>query len=195
MALPGPGQLGGPGLPGTGRIKVGEVQLKSNSIMFQDETGRFIKHMNDSADRFLNVVGDRLEKKAKQYAPKGKTLKLRDGIMYVRPSEREVLLISDVPYAKIMERGSRPHKIHGVKANFMWKRGDFTWVNYQYGPIGGKQRGGKYRQERGRKYQNWTWQYGATVNHPGTKGRWFFKRAFEETRAIARRDLRKAFAK
>jgi hypothetical protein len=95
---------------------------------------------------------------------------------------REIRLTTNVSYSRVMEEGSRPHLIHGVKANFTWRGGYFVWNNPRFGPIGSNSGG----------YENWD-RHGATVHHPGTRGYFFFRRAFNETVADASIVMRRAY--
>lgn len=179
-----PGSLGGPGLPG--RVRIGKAQVTSNAIMEQDSFGRFIKDAERSGDRLMEMLADKMEDRAKRYAPY-RTGRLKRSItVFMSPNGREIRLVSNAPYAGVMEYGSKPHLIHGVRANFVMNNGRrFVWNDPRYGPADGPNRRGFYR--------NWTQEYGATVRHPGTKGHFFFKRAWQETFNEARVELRRVY--
>lgn len=196
--MPGAGALGGPGLPG--RVRIGEATLTSSAVMEQDRFGRFISHIERAGTNLLEELADQMEKRAKRYAPK-RTGRLRQSIRTVILSNgREARVFSNVPYAGVMELGSKPHMIHGVRANFNWKGGRFVWNDPRYGPIGeqfdplvpsARARRHGHRSE----YQNWTYAYGATVRHPGTKPHYYFARAFTETWQEARLVMRKVYSR
>jgi hypothetical protein len=165
-------------LPDT--MTVSKATLTSHAIMEQDRFGRFINEAQRGGDRLLEMMSDKMKDRAVRYAPK-RTRRLARSIQTVILSNgREARVFSDVPYADIMESGSQPHLIHGVKANFRWKGGYFVWDDPRYGP-------------NSRKYQNWTREGGATVRHPGTKPHLFFSRAFHETWGEARLVMRQAY--
>jgi hypothetical protein len=200
---PGAGELGGPGLPG--RTRIGSATLTSNAVMEQDSFGHFIREAERSADALMEDIVGTMEDRARRNAPV-RTGHLRRNIHgVVLRSGREGRVTTDVPYAGPMEHGSRPHLIHGVRANFNWKGGRFVWNDHRYGPIGetfvatGIQPGGvearrRNRTNRGKSgYQNWTYTYGATVRHPGTKPHFFFKKAFMQTWPEVRIMMRKAY--
>lgn len=149
--------------------------------MEQDHWGHFIREAERSGERLMEMLGDKMEQKARRYAPI-RTGKLRASIRVVMLNNgREVRLFSDSPYAEVMESGSRPHLIHGVKANFPWKGGYFVWDDP------------KFKVGKGRGYRNWTEEHGATVRHPGTRPHRFFARAFTETWGEARLVMRRAY--
>lgn len=182
MAL-APGTLGGPGLPD--KVRIAEATLHTGSIMEQDRWGHFISDIERSGDKLLEKLGEKMEEKARRFAPV-RTGRLRNSITWVPIGSREITLYTDVPYAGVMEKGSHPHYIHGVRANFDWKGGRFVWNDPKYGPIDGP---------RGRKepWMNWSQAHGATVRHPGTKPRYFMARAFTETWQEARFIMRQVY--
>lgn len=200
MALPGPGQLGGPGIPG--KVRIAEGEFTTQAIMEQDRWGRFISEAERAGDRLMDELTDKMADKAAQYAPM-RTGKLRRSIKpWVSTDGREGRVYSDAPYAEVMESGSRPHLIHGVRANFDWKGGRFVWNDRRYGPIGGPsgpsgnaeaRRRNRYRRAGSSGYKNWTYTHGATVRHPGTKPHLFFSRAFHEVWQEARLIMRKVY--
>ena len=205
MAVPGPGQLGGPGLPG--KVRIADAKLTSSAVMEQDRFGRFISDIERSGSQLLEELADKMESRARRYAP-SRTGRLKRSIRSVVLSNgREARVYTDVPYAGVMERGSKPHLIHGVRANFDWKGGRFVWNDPRYGPIGeqfdpyaptsreSSLRGHHRRQQRKSSYQNWTYAYGATVRHPGTRAQRFMGRAFQETWAEARFVMRKVYSR
>lgn len=172
----------GPG----GRREVGRATLTSRAIMESDSSNRFIRSVDRSGDRLMEELANKMEAKAKRYAP-NRTGRLRNSIQAVMLSNgREVRLFSDVDYAGHMEHGTRPHQISGVKANFQWRGGYFVWNDPDFGPIGKKRR-------TPTKYANWTKAGGATVNHPGTRPHRFFARAFTETWQEARFIMRRVY--
>ena len=180
--MPRPGRLGGPGLPGRTRITTAEIE--SHAVMEQNSMGRFIKEAERSGDMLMERLADSMEGKAKRFAPV-RTGKLRDSIVgRVLNNGREASLWTDVPYAGVMEEGSKPHRIHGVRATFMYKKGtrEFVPANFRYGPVGS-----------GKRYENWTVRHGATVKHPGTKPYKFFQRAYEATWIEARMTMREVY--
>jgi Bacteriophage HK97-gp10, putative tail-component len=181
--VPGPGEWGGPGLPG--RVRITKATLQSESIIESDRWGNFIKRAERAGDEVVEEIGRRMQRRARAYAPK-RTGKLRRNIKYFiseRGGARSVTLgAPKVPYAVVMEKGSRAHAIHGVKANFTWEGGDFEWINFKYGPVGTK-----------RGYANWTGEHGATVWHPGTQPYKFFERAYRDTWPEARQILRETY--
>lgn len=184
--MPGWGELGGPGLPD--RVRIGKATFVSEAVMEQDRFGRFISEIERGGSRLLEDLADKMAKRAARYAP-FRTGRLKRSIRSIILSNgREARVFSDVPYAGVMEAGSRRHLIHGVRANFDWKHGRFVWNDPRYGPIDGPQ-----TETHKRGYQNWTYAYGATVNHPGTKPHLFFRRAFNETWAEARVVMRQAY--
>lgn len=175
-----PGTLGGPGLPG--RVRIGEAQMTTNAVMESDEFNRFIALAERSGDRLMEDLANKFEDRAQRYAPM-RTGRLKRSIKAVLlNNNRELRIVTDVPYARVMEEGSRPHPIHGVRATFTWKGGTFVWNDPRYGPVGS-----------GKRYENWTPGYGATVRHPGTKGHFFFRRSFMETFAEARTVMARAY--
>lgn len=178
------GSLGGPGLPG--RVRIGSAQLTSNAVMETDSFNRFIKDIERSSDRLMERLADDWEDRVKRMAPK-RTGRLRADLQVIlMPNGREMRLVTNVPYAVVMEEGSRPHLIHGVKANFTMKDGRrFVWNNPKYGPIDGPNRRGFYR--------NWTEEFGATVRHPGTKPHKFMYRSWKITFEDARIKMRQAY--
>lgn len=179
--MPRPGALGGPGLPG--RVRIADATLTTRSVVEQDRFGHFISEIQRSGDRLMEQLGQKMEDKAKRYAPV-RTGRLRNSIHYSMTNHgREVYLTSNVPYAGVMESGSRPHQIHGVRANFDWKGGRFVWNDPHFGPVGSSDSG----------YQNWTWAHGATVRHPGTKPHRYMARAFHETWQEARFVMRQVY--
>jgi hypothetical protein len=199
-----PGSIGGPGLPD--RVRIAESTIQTNAIVEQDRWGRFIKEAERSGDRLMEELTERMADRAKRYAP-NRTGRLRNSIEpWVSPNGREGRVFSDVPYAGVMESGSKPHLIHGVRANFNWAGGRFVWNDKRYGPIGedfrdydrsggteARRRNHHYRR-RHKRYENWTYEHGATVRHPGTKPHMFFARAFHETWAEARFIMRKTYS-
>lgn len=201
---PGAGALGGPGLPG--KVRIGQAQLTSSTVMEHDNFNRFIKDIERSGHRFMEELGNDMEKRAKRYAP-FRTGRLRNSIKAVLyDNHKRLRVLSNVPYAGVMEHGSQAHLIHGVRANFDWKKGRFVWNDPRYGPIGEKFdpnnpaggreasiRGHHRRQRRKSEYQNWTYAHGATVRHPGTNPYDYFGRAFRETWPEARTVMRKAY--
>lgn len=199
--MPGFGQLGGPGLPG--KVRIAKSQLTSSTVMEHDNFNQFIKDIERSGHRFMEDLGNKMEKRAKTYAPM-RTGRLRSSIKaVVYDNHKRLRVLSDVEYAGVMEHGSRPHMIHGVRANFDWKHGRFVWNDPRYGPIGedfredgsreSRRRGHYRRQHRKSAYQNWTYEHGATVRHPGTKPYEFFGRAFRDTWPEARTVMRQAY--
>lgn len=186
-----PGALGGPGLPG--KTRIGEATLVSNAVMEQDRFGRFISHIDRAGLNLLQELAGKMESRAKRYAPR-RTGRLRQSIRSVVLSNgREARVFSNAPYAGVMELGSRPHLIHGVRANFRWKNGRrFIWNDPRYGPIDDPNIGAGVRADRG--YENWSNAYGATVRHPGTKPHYYFQRAFTETWQEARFVMRKVYS-
>lgn len=180
--MPRPGELGGPGLPGN--VRIAESTLTSHTVLEQDAWGRFIKEIERSGDQLMERLGKRMEEKARRYAPI-RSGRLRRSIhTELFNHGRSVRVTSDVPYAGVMEGGSRPHLIHGVRASFEWSGGTFVWNDPRFGPIGSVNRRG---------YKNWTREHGATVRHPGTKPHMFFARAFHETWAEARLIMRQTY--
>lgn len=183
MALPGAGRLGGPGLPD--RVRIGHATFHSNAIMEQDRFGRFISDIERGEHRLLENLVDKMKERAQRYAPY-RTGRLKRSIRsVVLGNGREARVYSDVAYAGVMEEGSRPHDIHGVRANFRWKKGRFVWNDPRFGPVDAN--------NPDDVYQNWTSTYGATVHHPGTKPHLFFSRAFHETWAEGRIIMRRSF--
>jgi hypothetical protein len=184
--------------------------------MEQDNFGRFISDIERSGDRLLEKLVGKMAQRAKRYAPQ-RTGRLRRSIKPILLSNRrEGRVITDVPYAGVMESGSKPHLIHGVKANFRMNNGHrFVWNDPKYGPIGEEfdpynpaggreaairghhrrqgQRGTGRRGSGGRGYMNWTYEHGATVHHPGTKPHYFMRRAFNEVWPEARAVMREAY--
>lgn len=172
--------LGGPGLPD--RVRITEAQLVSNAVMESDEFNRFIALAERGGTRLMEDLADKMESRAKRYAPY-RSGRLRRGIRAILlNNNRELRVVTDVPYGWVMEEGSRPHFIHGVRANFEWKGGRFVWNNPRFGPVGS-----------GKRYENWSPGYGATVRHPGTKAHYFFRRSFQETFAEARIVMARAY--
>lgn len=183
MPLPGAGALGGPGLPD--RVRIGHATFYSHAVMEQDRFGRFINEIERGSDRLLEDLAEKMETRAQRYSPY-RTGRLKRSIRSViLANGREARVYSDVPYAEVMESGSRPHLIHGVRANFRWKGGRFRWNDPRYGPAEDAL--------PGEEYINWSRTYGATVRHPGTKPHLFFSRAFHETWADARLVMRRAY--
>lgn len=181
MAL-SPGSIGGPGLPD--KVRIAEATLHSRSVMEQNRMGHFISDIQRSGTKLMEQLGEKMESKAKRYAPV-RTGRLRASVKYVMLTNgREIQLYSDVPYAGVMEKGSRPHLIHGVRANFDWKGGYFVWNDPHFGPI---------EDNRTRRYENWSAAHGATVHHPGTKPHLFMARAFTETWQEARFVMRQVY--
>lgn len=177
-----PGTLGGPGLPD--RVRIGECKIESKAVLEQDRWGHFISKAERSGDDLMEELQRKMEYKAKQYAPV-RTGRLRRSIKArLFNHKRELRLGSDVPYTGVMEEGSRPHLIHGVRAKFDWRGGEFDWRDFRYGPVGS-----------GRPYENWTRAYGATVRHPGTKPHRFFAQAFTETWQEARFIMRRVYGR
>lgn len=161
------------------RTRITKAELTSNAIIERDELGRFIREIERSGSNIIDQLGNKLETRARRYAPY-RTGRLKRSIKAVVLSNgREVRITSSVPYALVMEEGSRPHLIHGVRANFEWRGGYFVWNNPKYGPMGSAEG----TMDEGR-YENWD-RHGATVRHPGTRGYFFFRRAFRETMADA----------
>lgn len=189
--MPRAGELGGPGLPG--KVRIGEATVTSSAIMEQDRFGRFISHIERAGSNLLEELANKMEQRAKRYAPR-RTGRLRQSIRAVVLSNgREARVFSNVPYAGVMELGSKPHLIHGVRANFRWKNGRwFVWNDPRYGPIDDPNTTTGIRAGRG--YENWTSTYGATVRHPGTKPHYYFQRAFTETWQEARFVMRKVYS-
>jgi hypothetical protein len=184
--IPGAGELGGPGLPG--RVRIGEAQLTSHAIMEQDRFGRFISDLERSRHDLLEKLIEKMEARARRYAPV-RTGRLSRSIQsVVLMNGREARVFTNVPYAGVMEAGSRPHLIHGVRKNFKWKGGYFRWNDPRYGPTDMPQ-----TETHRRGYMNWSLAYGATVRHPGTKPHRFMARAFHETWAEARFVMREAY--
>lgn len=180
------GELGGPGLPG--RVRIAEAELSSHAIMEQDRFGRFISDIERSRGRLLEQLAGKMEDKARRYAPR-RTGRLSRSIQaVVLQNGREARVFSNVPYAGVMEAGSRPHLIHGVRKNFKWKHGFFVWNDPRYGPTDGPE-----TETFKRGYKNWSSAYGATVRHPGTKPHRFMAQAFHETWAEARFVMREAY--
>lgn len=182
--MPRAGELGGPALPG--RVRIVDATVTSDAVMEQDRFGRFISDLQRSRERFMEALADKMEAKARRYAPR-RTGRLKASIRaVVLNNGREARVFSNVPYAGVMETGSRPHLIHGVKANFRMKNGRwFVWNDPRYGPIGG----------RGHGYKNWTEEFGATVRHPGTKPHYYMRRAFTETWQEARFVMRRVYSR
>lgn len=165
------------------RIRITDAVLVSHAIMEQDRFGRFINEAERGGDRLLEMLSDKMQSRASRYAPK-RTRRLARSIQTViLGNGREARVFSDVPYAGAMEHGSRPHLIHGVRANFRWKHGYFRWNDPRYGPIS----------PDSNDYQNWTEGGGATVRHPGTKPHLFMSRSFHETWGEARLVMRQAY--
>jgi hypothetical protein len=160
--------------------KVGEVQFRSEGYIERDEWGRFIKKIERGGEEFLDAVADDFETRARRYAPV-RTGRLRASIRAV-VSGQTVFVISNAPYARHMEYGTKAHLIPGVKANFQWKGGYFIWNDPKYGPIG-----------TGKEYENWN-SSGAIVRHPGTRGYFFFHRAYREVMSESAATLRKAYS-
>lgn len=180
--------MGGPGLPD--RVRIAEGTLESKSVLEQNRFGRFIKEAERSGDDLMRHLGKKMEDKAQRYAP-SRTGALRKSIKYYPLNNwREVRVVSDVPYAGIMESGSKPHLIHGVRANFRWKNGTrrFVWNDPKYGPTEDF-----YGMDDDLGYINWSRAHGATVRHPGTKPHLFFSRAFHETWQEARFIMRRVY--
>jgi hypothetical protein len=151
--------------------------------MEQDRFGRFISHLERSRENLLEQLAGKMESKARRYAPR-RTGRLSRSIQaVVLMNGREARVFTEVPYAGVMEAGSRPHLIHGVRKNFKWKHGFFRWNDPRFGPIGDQKKG----------YTNWSEDYGATVRHPGTRPYRFMARAFHETWAEARFVMRQAY--
>lgn len=175
--------------------------------MEQDRFGRFISDAERAGSRLLENIGEAMVRQAKENAPV-KTGRLKRSIRSVMLSNnREVRVFSDVPYAGVMEHGSKPHRIHGVRANFDWVGGRFVWNDPRYGPIGeefddlrggggreARRRGHYNRQRNKSSYQNWTYAHGATVNHPGTEARRFMGRAFDRVWPTARGLMRREYS-
>lgn len=179
-----PGSLGGPGLPG--RVRIAEGTLATRGIVESDEFNRFIKKAERAGDELMNRLAENMERRAKRYVPK-RTMKLHNsikGLVYEQGSVRVAILYSNVPYARLMEEGTRPHLIHGVRANFNWREGYFEWDDPRF----------RVRKNRG-GYQNWTPEHGATVRHPGTRPYRFFQRAFDETYREARIIMREVYGR
>lgn len=177
--MPGLGELGGPGLPG--KTRIGHATVTATAIMERDQFGHFISNLERKNDKLIEDLAKTMARRAQRYAP-FRTGRLKRSIKsVVLQRGREARVFSDVPYAVVMEEGSRPHRIHGVRANFDWKGGRFVWNDPRYGPIDGPQ-----TETHRRGYQNWSLASGATVNHPGTKAHRFMARAFQETWAEAR---------
>lgn len=163
-------------------VTVVRGQLQTKAIVERDSFGQFIATAERAGDDILEELGDKMEWRAKQQAPR-RTGRLAASIRAVVTADgRTVRLVSNVPYAAVMEFGSRPHQIHGVRANFRWRGGRFVWNSPSYGPIGS-----------GKQYENWTWSGGATVNHPGTKPHYFFRYAFERTWPEANEVMRRVY--
>ncbi len=186
--MPAPGTLGGPGLPG--RVRISESQLVSSAVLEQDRFGHFIKEAERSGDKLMEALAEKMEDKAQRYAPH-RTGRLKASIQAIILNRgREVRVVSNVPYATVMEKGSRPHLIHGVKANFRWKGSRrFIWNNYRFGPIDDD----APEVTSDGRYLNWSKAHGATVRHPGTKPHLFFTRAFAETWQEARWIMRRVY--
>lgn len=184
--MPLPGELGGPGLPG--KTRIGAAELTSNVVIEHDNFNRFVKDIERSGDRLMEDLAQKFEERARRKAPV-RTGRLRNSIRSVLyDRNRRLVVWSDVPYAGVMESGSRPHYIHGVRANFRWKGGFFVWNDPRFGPIDGPQ---TLTHKRG--YQNWSYAHGATVHHPGTKPHHFFRDAFRETWLEAASVMRKDY--
>lgn len=152
----------------------GEITFTSQAVMERDEFGRFIAKVRSGGADLMEAVATDFEGRARRYAPI-RSGRLRRSIQaLVLNGYREVRVVSDVPYAKYMEEGTRPHLIRGVRANFRYDNNSryFKWNNYRFGPYGS-----------GKEYENWSYAAGATVRHPGTRGHFFFKRAYRETMA------------
>jgi hypothetical protein len=155
--------------------------------MEQDRFGHFINEIERSGDRLLEDLTQKMEDRAQRYAPY-RTGKLKRSIRSViLTNGREARVYSDVPYSEVMESGSRPHLIHGVRASFDWSGGRFVWNDPHFGPA--EQIGRTLHGD----YVNWSIAHGATVRHPGTKPHLFFARAFHETWAEARFVMRRAY--
>lgn len=181
-----PGSLGGPGLPG--RVRITEAVLTSDAIMEQDRFGRFVSDLERSRDKLLEKLAEKMAERARRYAPR-RSGRLAASIQsVVLMNGREARVFTRVPYAGVMETGSRPHLIHGVRKNFQWKHGYFVWYDPRYGPTDGHQ-----TETHRRGYQNWSEAYGATVRHPGTKPHKFMARAFHETWGEARFVMRETY--
>jgi hypothetical protein len=193
MALAG-GTFGGPGLPG--RTRIGKATMVTDAVMEQDSMGRFIKEIDRKGDNLMDILADKMEERATALAPvrTGRLRRSMKGV--VMPGGREARLLTDVPYAIVMEDGSRPHLIHGVKANFRWKNGSrrFIWNDPRFGPVDGMSADEIDKvNSSDHGYVNWSQQYGATVRHPGTKPRKFMFKAWEATWLEARLIMREVY--
>lgn len=165
-------------------MATGEITLTSSAVMERDEFGRFIAKVRSGGEELMESLATDFEGRARRYAPI-RSGRLRRSIQaIVTNGYREVRVVSDVPYARYMEEGTRPHLIRGVRANFRFDNNSrfFRWNNFRYGPYGS-----------GKLYENWSFAQGATVRHPGTKGYFFFRRAYRETMAEARTRMRQAY--
>lgn len=159
--------------------------LTSTTVMRRDDLGRFLSHIERGGDRLMEDLANDFEDRARRYAPV-RTGRLRRSIRAILLNGyREIRMTSNSPYAGYMESGTKPHLIRGVRANFRWDNNTryFRWRNYRYGPIG----------HDPSRYENWTYGGGAIIRHPGTKGHFFFRRAYRETMADARISMRKAY--
>ena len=164
---------------------MGQATFTSSALMRRDDMGRFIAQIERGGERLMEDLADGFESRARRYAPV-RTGRLRRSIRaLLLKGYREIVVVSDVPYATYMESGTRPHLIRGVKANFSFDNGSqfFRWKNYRYGPIGTDIN----------RYENWTHSGGAIIRHPGTKPKYFFRRAYRETMADARVSMRNAY--
>jgi len=164
-------------------MATGSITLQSQSVMERDEFGRFIAKVRSGGEELMEALATDFEGRARRYAPV-RTGRLRRSIQALVINGREVLVISDAPYARHMEEGTRPHLIRGVRANFRYDNNSryFKWNNFRFGPYGS-----------GKPYENWSFEQGATVRHPGTRGYFFFRRAYRETMAEARMRMKEAY--
>lgn len=162
-----------------------EATLTSNAVLRRDNFGRFLRQIESGGERLMEDLAIDFENRARRYAPV-RTGRLKRSIQAILLNGyRTIHLVSDAPYARYMEEGTRPHLIRGVRRNFRWrgKTRLFVWNNPEYGPIG----------TDNSRYENWTWEGGATVRHPGTRGYFFFRRAYRETMADARISMQRAY--
>lgn len=188
------GTFGGPGLPD--HVRIAKATLVSEPVMEQDRWGRFIRNAERSGDDLMAILADKMEDRAAALAPvrTGRLRRSMRGI--VLQGGREARLISTVPYAGVMEYGSKPHLIHGVRANFRWKNGSrrFIWNDPRFGPVDGMSNAEVENiLSSGRGYANWSQEHGATVRHPGTKPHKFMFKAWESTWLEARRIMREVY--
>lgn len=132
-----------------------EVVFKRNNVFARMERG---------ADRVVRETVEQMARDAKAAAPV-RTGRLRNSIEpVIFPGGNRGSVIAKVPYADYQEQGTAAHPISGYLAFYWEKRGrKFIWNN----PV----------------YDNWDYETGVTVNHPGHSaangGRGYLRPAFE----------------